>query len=318
MWIQMSATFICGFIVFILAMLLLDLFVFNRKAHAVSVKEALAWSVVWVLLALAFNAAIFWHWDWMAPNSTHTAREAGITFFTGYILEEALSVDNLFVFVLIFQFFKVRPEFQHRVLFWGVIGAWVMRGIMIFLGAALVTRFEWILYIFGAFLLFSGAKMAMMQEGGAHPENNPLVKFARKLIPISPDYDGKKFFTRRNGVLMATPLFLVLLVVETSDLVFAMDSIPAIFSVTTDATIIFTSNVFAILGLRSLYFVLASMMDRFHMLKYGLSIVLCFVGLKMLVAHWVHIDVVVSLVAIASILTVSVALSLAFPKKLAE
>jgi tellurite resistance protein TerC len=267
-----------GFGLFILLMLALDLGVLNRKAHAVTYREATVWSVVWVTLALIFAGIVFWK----------TNRQTGLEFLTGYVIELSLSVDNLFVFLLIFSYFKVPAKYQHRVLFWGVLGALVMRMTMIAIGATLVERFHWILYIFGAFLIYTGFKMLRQDESQANPEDNPLVRFATKLIPITRHYEGEKFFTVVNGKKMGTLLLLVLVIVEVSDLVFAVDSIPAIFGITTNPFIVYTSNVFAILGLRSLYFLLAGVVEKFHYLKVGLAIVLMFVGVKMLTEGYVH------------------------------
>ena len=295
-----------GFNVFVLAMLALDLGVFHRKAHVVSLKESLTWTVVWVGLALAFNAGV-WHY----AGSTKA-----LEFFTGYLIEKSLSVDNVFVFALLFSYFAVPPLYQHKVLFWGILGALIMRAIMIVAGAALITKFAWIIYIFGGFLILTGIKMIVKREEEIHPERNPVVKWFKKLMPVTPEYRGDKFFVRENGIRMATPLFVVLLLVEMSDLIFAVDSIPAIFAVTKDPFIVYTSNVFAILGLRSLYFALAGVMDKFHYLKIGLGVVLTFVGVKMILAHTVwKIDTLVSLSVIVAILTTSVVCSLLKPKK---
>src|SRR5512134_776259 len=236
-----------GFNVFILVMLALDLGVFHRKSHVVSLKESLTWTGVWVVLALAFNAGL-WHY----AGSTKA-----LEFFTGYLIEKSLSVDNVFVFALLFSYFAVPAKHQHKVLFWGILGALIMRAIMIALGAALITKFTWIVYLFGAFLILTGIKMVVKREEEIHPERNPVVRWSKKLMPVTSDYREDKFFVRENGLRMATPLFVVLLLVEFSDLIFAVDSIPAIFAVTTDPFIVYTSNVFAILGLRSLYFALA-------------------------------------------------------------
>jgi tellurite resistance protein TerC len=271
-----------GFNVFVLAMLALDLGVFHRDAHVVSIKEATIWSVVWISMALLFNLALYLFWGRVAPNSEYTNSEAGLAFLTGYLIEKSLSVDNIFVFVLIFTYFAVPPQYQHRVLFWGIIGALIMRGIMIALGVALIKEFHWIIWVFGAFLIFTGIRMATHQSEEVHPEKNPLIRLFRRMMPVTENYEGQKFFVRHAGVLMATPLFLVLLMVESTDLIFAVDSIPAIFAVTQDPFIVYTSNVFAILGLRSLYFVLAGVIHKFHYLKLGLSVVLTFVGVKML------------------------------------
>ncbi|MGB8465551.1 MAG: TerC family protein [Terrimicrobiaceae bacterium] len=295
-----------GFNVFVLAMLALDLGVFHRKAHVVTLKESMSWTVVWVGLALVFNFGV---WHYMGP-------QRGLEFFTGYVIEKSLSVDNVFVFALLFSYFAVPPIYQHKVLFWGILGALIMRAIMIFLGAALIAKFAWIIYVFGAFLILTGIKMIVKREEEIHPERNPLVRWFKKLMPVTNDYRGDKFFVRENGVRMATPLFVVLLLVEFSDLIFAVDSIPAIFAVTKDPFIVYTSNVFAILGLRSLYFALAGVMDKFHYLKIGLGVVLSFVGVKMLLGHtaW-KIDTNVSLGVIVGILTISVIASLLRPKK---
>ncbi len=295
-----------GFNVFVLAMLALDLGVFHRKAHVVTFKESIAWTVVWVTLALLFNLGI-----------AHYMGDAkGLEFFTGYVIEKSLSVDNVFVFALLFSYFAVPPIYQHKVLFWGILGALVMRAIMIILGAVLIAKFSWIIYVFGAFLILTGIKMIVKREEELHPERNPVVRWFKKLMPVTSDYRGDKFFVRENGVRMATPLFVVLLLVEISDVIFAVDSIPAIFAVTKDPFIVYTSNVFAILGLRSLYFALAGVMDKFHYLKIGLGVVLTFVGVKMLIAHtkWA-IDTHVSLGVIVMIIAASVVLSLLRPKQ---
>ncbi|GAB4112704.1 MAG: TerC family protein [Roseiflexaceae bacterium] len=271
-----------GFNLFVLAMLALDLGVFHRDSHEVSVREATIWSVVWISLAMVFNAIIFLFWSQMMPGSEYSNSEAGVAFLTGYLIEKSLSVDNIFVFVLIFSYFAVPKQYQHRVLFWGIIGALLMRGAMIGAGAALIKQFHWIIWIFGGFLIFTGIRMATSKEEKLEPEKNPLIVLFRRIMPVTEKYEGDKFFVVRNGVRMATPLFLVLLMVETTDLIFAVDSIPAIFAVTQDPFIVYTSNVFAILGLRSLYFVLAGVVHKFHYLKLGLSVVLSFVGIKML------------------------------------
>ncbi len=271
------------FNLFIVGMLALDLGVFHREAKAVSIKEAAGWSVFWISLALVFNVLVFNFYDRMQPGSTYTNSEAGFAFLTGYLIEKSLSVDNIFVFVLIFTSFAVPAAYQHRVLFWGIIGALVMRAIMIFAGAALIKEFHWVIWIFGAFLIFTGVRMVLQRDHGhSDPSQHPVVKFFRRIIPVTENFEGEKFFTRRNGVLMATPLFLTLIMVELTDVVFAVDSIPAIFAVTQEPFIIYTSNVFAILGLRSLYFVLGGMVDQFRYLKLGLAGVLVFVGIKML------------------------------------
>jgi tellurite resistance protein TerC len=296
-----------GFNAFVLVMLALDLGVFHRKAHVVTFKESIAWTVVWVALALLFNLGV----------GHYMGDEKGLEFFTGYVIEKSLSVDNVFVFALLFSYFAVPAVYQHKVLFWGIFGALVMRAIMIFVGAALIEKFAWIIYVFGAFLILTGIKMIVKREEEIHPERNPLVRWFKKLMPVTSDYRGDKFFVRENGIRMATPLFVVLLLVEFSDLIFAVDSIPAIFAVTKDPFIVYTSNVFAILGLRSLYFALAGVMDKFHYLKIGLGVVLSFVGVKMLLGHtpW-KIDTHVSLGVIVVVLAASIVLSLLRPRKL--
>lgn len=295
-----------GFNVFILCMLAIDLGVFNRKSHTVSVKESIRWTGVWVTLALIFNAGI-WH---------YMGKDKALEFLAGYVIEYSLSVDNIFVFVMLFNYFRVPAQFQHKVLFWGILGALLMRATMIALGAVLVAKFGWILYIFGAFLIFTGIKMLVQEEEEIHPENNRIVKWFKRFFPVTPDYRGDKFWVRENGVLHATPLIVVLLLVELSDVIFAVDSIPAIFAVTKDPFIVYTSNVFAILGLRSLYFALSGVMDKFHYLKLGLGAVLTFVGVKMLLGHTAYkIPTPIALVVIIGILTIAVVASLMFPKK---
>lgn len=295
-----------GFNLFVLAMLALDLGVFHRKAHVVSFREAMGWTVAWVTLAALFNIGI-WHF---------AGAEKALEFTTGYVIEYSLSVDNIFVFALLFSYFAVPATYQHRVLFWGILGALVLRAVMIVAGTVLITKFAWIIYVFGAFLIITGIKMIVKQEEEIHPERNPVVKWFKKLMPVTSDYRGDKFFVRENGVRMATPLFVVLMLVEMSDVLFAVDSIPAIFAVTEDPFIVYTSNVFAILGLRSLYFALAGVLDKFHYLKIGLGIVLTFVGVKMLLGHtaW-KIDTLVSLGVIVSVLAGSIVMSLVRPKK---
>jgi tellurite resistance protein TerC len=289
-----------GFGVFVLAMLALDLGVFHRRAHSVSFKEALAWTGVWTSLALLFGLGV---------GAFYGAPKA-VEFYTGYLIELSLSADNVFVFVLMFTYFAVPARYQHKVLFWGVLGALVMRLAMIGLGASLIYRFNWILYIFGAFLVLTGLKMAFSREKELHPEQNPVIRWFKRLIPVSPDYHEDKFLVRVNGRTTATPLMVVLLGVEISDLIFAVDSIPAIFAVTLDPFIVYTSNVFAIMGLRSMYFVLAGVMDKFHYLRTGLGLVLGFVGIKMLLAHTAYkIDTLAALAAVAIILSLALAAS---------
>jgi tellurite resistance protein TerC len=285
-------------------MLVLDLGVFHRRAHTVKFREALAWSGAWVALAAIFAVVIlFWH-----------GRAPALEFVTGYVIELSLSVDNLFVFLLIFRFFQVPAIHQHKVLFWGILGALVMRAIFIAAGVGLILRFHWIIYVFGAFLVYSGIKLFFQGEAEIHPEKNPVLRLFRRWVPVTKDYVGNKFFVRNPG-LFATPLFVVLLVVETTDLLFAVDSIPAILAITRDAFIVYTSNVFAILGLRSMYFALAGMMEMFRYLHYGLSLVLVFVGAKMLLSHYFEIPIQFALAAVAGVLAVSVIASMANPKK---
>ncbi|HET6862133.1 MAG TPA: TerC family protein [Pyrinomonadaceae bacterium] len=295
-----------GFSVFIVCMLSLDLGLFNRRAHAIRYREAWIWSAVWVTLALIF-AGLVLHYQ---------GSQRGLEFLTGYLIELSLSVDNLFVFLLIFSYFKVPSKFQHRVLFWGVLGALFMRLTMIFVGAALLNRFHWIIYIFGGFLVYTGIKMFKQEEMDIHPDQNPIVRFVTRLFPISRSYDESKFFTTVNGKRTGTLLLLVLIVVEVTDLVFAVDSIPAIFAITTNTFIVYTSNVFAILGLRSMYFLLAGVVEKFHYLRTGLAIVLTFIGCKMLlVAAGVHIPILFSLGFVALVLLGSVVASLIFAKE---
>jgi tellurite resistance protein TerC len=303
-----------GFITFVLAMLALDLFVFGgRKAHRVHVKEALAWVIAWVCLALAFAGLLWWYLN--DTQGAEVAQRKTLEFLAGYLIEQSLSVDNMFVFVMIFGYFAVPPELQRRVLLYGVLGAIVMRAGMILAGVWLVTQFAWILYVFGAFLVITGIKMLIFAEHAPDLERNPLLRWLRRHLRITPGFHGESFFVRQNGVLWATPMFLVLMLIEASDVVFAVDSIPAIFAVTTDPFIVFTSNIFAIMGLRALYFLLADMADRFHLLKYGLAIVLVFIGGKMLAMPWFHMPIQWSLSIVGSIILISVVLSLVMSRK---
>lgn len=290
---------------FVLVLLGLDLFVFHRKAHEVKIKEALLWSLFWVVLSLCFNAFIY-YWKGPAP---------ALEFLTAYLIEKSLSVDNLFVFILIFNFFKVPVMYQHRVLFWGIIGALVLRAIFILVGVALIAKFHFIIYILGAFLVYTGIKMAFSKDNDVNPEDNPLVKWASKHLRITKKQEGGKFFVKQDGRLYATPLFLVLLMVESTDVVFAADSIPAILAISKDPFIVYTSNVFALLGLRALYFALAGIMQLFHYLHYGLSLILAFIGVKLLISDFYHIDMRYALLAVGGILAISVIASLLFPKK---
>lgn len=297
----------------ILLLLALDLGVFHRKLHAVSLREAIFWSVLWTVLALAFNISMLW---WYNPAHLQDASLAvrktlALEFFTGYLIERMLSFDNIFVFAVLFSYFGVEARYQHRLLFWGILGALIMRGLMIWLGVALISRFAWILYVFGVFLVWTGAKMLFHKPEEIEPEKNPVLKLARKFLPITPAYEGQKFFIRHEGIWKATPMFLVLLVVETTDVAFALDSIPAIFAITKDPFIIYSSNVFAILGLRALYFLLAAIISYFRYLSAGLSIVLMFIGVKMLVERWLHISTAWSLGIVGVVLLVAMVASLA-------
>ncbi|HRI44853.1 MAG TPA: TerC family protein [Fimbriimonadaceae bacterium] len=310
-----------GFLGFVLLMLALDLGVFHRQAHRIAIKEALVWSGIWIGLALAFNALIFASWDRIQPGSDYTNSEAGFAFLAGYLIEKALSVDNIFVFLLIFGYFAVPDKYQHRVLFWGILGALFFRALFIAAGATLLERFHWTMILFGVFLIFTGIKMVTQQHKTLDPERNPFVRLIRRVMPVTEQYDGQRFFTRVGGKLWATPLFLVLLVVEFTDIIFAVDSIPAIFAITSDPFIVFTSNVFAILGLRALFFALAGLMQMFHYLSYGLSAILVFVGLKMLYGYgeksvfpdWPKFPVFLSLGVIAAILGAAIVLSIRRP-----
>jgi len=294
------------FNIFVVAMLVLDLGVFQRRAHEIGIKEALGWSAFWIALSLLFNIGLYF-WQ---------GREAALLFFTGYLIEKSLSVDNLFVFLLLFMYFKVPGKYQHKVLFWGILGALVMRGALIAIGAVLISKFHWVLYLFGAFLVFTGIKMGFQKEAAeVHPERNVAVRLFKKFMPVTSEYHEAKFFVKIDGRRHATLLVIVLLVVETTDLVFALDSIPAIFAITTDPFIVYTSNVFAILGLRALYFALAGMMNLFHYLKIGLSVILAFVGAKMLLAEVFPIPITVALGVIGVVLLLSVLASILWPKQ---
>lgn len=293
------------FAVLVPGALFLDLFIFHRKPQIISMRKALLLSAFWISLALAFNLFIyFWRGHYKA-----------LEFLTGFLIEEALSVDNLFVFLTIFSYFSVSPHYQHKVLFWGILGAVVMRGIFIFTGVALIQRLHWFAYVFGAFLIFISIRMALHKGEEIHPERNPILKLFRKLVPITEDYEGARFFVKRIGGLFATPLLVVLLVVETTDIVFAVDSIPAILAITTDPLIVYTSNIFAILGLRALFFTLAGLMRLFHFLHYGLSLILAFVGVKMLISEFYKIPVAYALGTVASILLISVVASILWPQR---
>jgi len=294
----------------VVGLLLLDLLVLNRRAHAIQLKEALGWSAFWVTLSLCFNYFVY----------RTMGHEAGVQWLTGYLVEKALSVDNLFVFLLIFTYFKVPAEYQHRILFWGVLGALVLRGIFILAGAALLAKFHFLLYVLGAFLVYTGVRMGLSSsnEPEIDPDNNPIVRFLGRHLPISRQLDGGRFFTRREGVRFATPLLVVLVLIETTDVVFAADSIPAILAISRDTFVVYTSNVFALLGLRALYFALASLMQLFHYLHYGLALILIFIGAKLLLEDVYPLPMPVALGAVGVLLLGSIAASLLWPQKQVE
>ncbi len=285
-----------GFGVFVVAMLVLDLAVFHKKAHAVKIKEALMWSAIWIALALFFNIGVY----------IHKGPDTALRFLTGYLLEKSLSVDNLFVFLLIFQYFQVPQKYQHKILFWGILGALIFRAIFIAAGITLIHKFHWIIYVFGAILIWTGLKLALEKEKEVEPEKNIVLKIFKKLMPIANQYEGEKFFIKKDGRNFATPLFVVLLVIETTDVIFAVDSIPAILAISHDPFIVYTSNVFAILGLRALYFALSGVMQMFKHLHYGLAAILVFVGTKMLISEFYKIPIWISLSVIAFILCLSI------------
>ena len=312
------------FLAFVLGMLALDLGVFHRHAHEVKIKEALVWSAIWIALALVFNVVLYFLWDNIYPASEYTPKEAGLAFLTGYVVEKALSVDNIFVFLMVFAYFNVPAKYQHRVLFWGIIGALIFRALFIAAGSALLKQFAWMVLVFGGFLILTGIKMLIVKDKKIDPEKNPVIVGFRKLMPVTKEYHGQKFFTRIDGRLWATPLFITLLFVEFTDIIFAVDSIPAIFAITRDPFIVFTSNVFAILGLRALFFALAGLMSLFHYLGTGLAAVLMFVGGKMVFTYYMHtgggqpeykFPIGLSLGIIVGILAFSVILSILKPKK---
>lgn len=294
-----------GFLAFIIGLLVLDLKVLQRGHHEIKIREALLWTLFWVVLSLCFNLGVYYY----------MGTEKALEFLTGYLIEKSLSVDNIFVFIIIFSYFGVNPRYQHEVLFWGILGALVMRAAFIFAGITLIERLHWVIYVFGAFLVFIGVKMAFEKEKEIHPEKNPVLRLFRRLMPVAVDYSGSKFFIRKDGMLLATPLLVVLVVIETTDLVFAVDSIPAILSITHDPFIVYTSNVFAILGLRALYFAIAGIMPLFYYLNYGLSVILVFVGVKMLIADLYKIPVSAALGVVGGVLLVSILASIAFPRK---
>lgn len=292
------------FNVFIIVMLIIDLVVLHKEDEAVSIKEALYWTGIWIVLALIFGAGIYYY----------MGSQTALDYYTGYLIEKSLSIDNIFVFLLVFSYFKVPGEYQHKVLFWGIFGALVLRFIFIFTGVALLERFHWIIYVFGGFLIFTGIKLALEKDKEVHPEKNPILKLVRRFFPTTKSYHGSKFFIRKMGKLIATPLFIVLVVIETTDLVFALDSIPAILAITRDEFIIYSSNAFAILGLRALYFAVSGIMNLFHYLHYGLSLILVFVGVKMLLSDLYHIPTPYALAFIAGTLTISIIASILYPQ----
>ena len=306
------------FNLFIVAMLALDLGVLHRRTHSVGFREAVGWTVLWVALAAGFAVLLHLFGQTMVGNSARSNSQLSLEFITGYVIEQSLSIDNLFVFLLIFRYFHVPNELQHGVLFWGIAGALVMRAIFIFAGVALLDRFAWITYIFGAILVYSGIRLFRQHGTQVHPESNPLLRAFRKLIPVTNDYQGSRFFVRRDASLYATPLALVLILLETTDLLFAVDSVPAVLAVTREPFIVYTSNVFAILGLRSLFFVLSGMLERFQFLHYGLSAILVFIGVKMLAMHYAEMPTEIALGVVACILLVSVVASLLVRQRTTE
>lgn len=294
-----------AFNLFVLGMLALDLGVFHKKSEEISVRSALVWTGVWITFAMAFNFFVYQYFG----------KQHAIEFFTGYVIEKSLSVDNIFVIIMIFSYFQVKPSYQHKVLFWGILGALVFRVIFIFAGIELIHRFHWLIYIFGGFLIITGLRMMVGAETKIEPEKNPVVRLVRKVFPVTESFEGDRFFVRRNRKLWATPLFVVVILIETTDLIFAVDSIPAILAITDDAFIVYTSNVFAILGLRSLYFALSGIEKYFHYLKYGLAAILAFVGIKMCLTDYYKIPIEISLLAIVLILAAAIIASMIFPKK---
>jgi tellurite resistance protein TerC len=306
-----------GFLVGILFMLAIDLGLFRKhEDHTVSTREALTWTAIWASLALAFAGVLWLFWDWIAPGSPIRHADATVLYLTGWLVEYSLSMDNIFVMVLLFKSFAIPPIYQRNVLLWGILGALALRGLLIGAGAALVSNFHWVLYLFGAFLLFTGLKMLLSkEENEENPGESAIVRLTRRFLPLSQELHGHDFFVRQQGRLLATPLFLALVVIEATDVVFAFDSIPAIFSITTEPVLVFTSNIFAILGLRSLYFLLSGLVDAFRFLKVGLSALLLFIGAKMLLSHWLHVSPLQSLGVIVLVLGTAVGASLLFPKR---
>ena len=303
------------FNVFVLAMLALDLGVFHRDKHVVRFRDAIGWTIVWIALAGAFAVLIYFFGHTLTGNPVRPNSELTLEFLTGYLIEESLSVDNLFVFLVIFRYFAVPRKYQHKILFWGVVGALVMRGIFILVGIKLLNAFSWLIYVFGAILIYSGIKLTGQEDKEIEPEKNIVLRIFRKFFRLTDNYEDDKFFVVRQGIRYATPLAVVLVMIETTDILFATDSIPAVLAITREPFIVYTSNVFAILGLRSLYFVLAGMIEVFHLLHYGLSVILIFIGVKMLVSHYVKIPIGIALGAVAAMLLISIVLSLIFPKK---
>lgn len=294
-----------GFIGFILLMLALDLFAFNRKAHVISIEEAFRWSVFWIALAAVFNIIIYY---WKGP-------ESALEFTAAYLIEKSLSMDNLFVFLMLFKYFDVAPQFRHKILFWGILGAIVFRIIFIIAGIELLERFEFSIYIMGAILIWAGFKMMIQKEKPVQPDRNPFLKMLKRFIPLDSTYKGGRFLIRKGGILYATPLLVVLIVIESTDIIFAVDSIPAVLAVSKDPFIAFSSNIFALLGLRALFFVLAGMLDKFYLLKIGLSLILIFIGVKIILSYWYHLDIIWTLTVVGLVLTGSVILSLIFPER---
>lgn len=299
------------FFVLVFILLALDLGVFHKNAHSISTKEAAGWTVLWVSLALGFSIVVYFAYEngWVANPDQLDGREAVLEYITGYLIEQSLSMDNIFVIAVIFAYFKIPKPYQHRVLFWGILGALVFRGLMIGVGTVLIQRFEWIIYVFGALLLYSAYRMIASKDEEIHPDQNPVIKLVRRFFPVTSEFDKDHFFVRKEGIKYATPLFIALMVVETTDILFAVDSIPAIFAITRDPFIVFTSNIFAILGLRSLYFVLAAVLDKFKYLKYSLVFILAFVGVKMLLSEVVHLPPWLSLAVIVLSMAVGIAAS---------
>lgn len=302
---EYSLTVWIVFNVFIISMLVVDLMVFNRKPHEISIKESLIWTGIWIALAIVFGIGLY----------VYANPDTALDYFTGYLIEKSLSVDNIFVFLLIFTYFGVEPKFQHKVLFWGIFGALVFRLLFIFIGVALIEQFHWLIYIFGAFLVFTGIKLGLEKDKEIRPDRNPVLKLVRRFVPITKDYHGQNFFLKKRGRIIATPMFVVLIVIETTDIVFALDSIPAIMAITRDEFIIYSANAFAILGLRALYFALSGVMRLFHFLHYGLAFILVYIGFKMLIESFYQIPTTFTLIIIVITLIISVLLSIFFPKE---